>query len=233
MVETAKKILLVDDEPNIVKALKAYLERAGFRVVTAVDGPAALAVFEKEHPDFLILDLNLPGLDGFEVCKIVRKTSEIPILMLTARVDETDRLIGLEIGADDYVLKPFSPREVVARVKVILRRAGNAAPTENLIRVGKLVIDLEKHTVCFADKQVDLTPTEFEILVVLARQPRRVFSRLQIMEQAQGSAFEGYERTIDAHIKNLRIKLEPDPKHPALIQTVFGLGYKLEPGEDA
>ncbi len=134
MVETAKKILLVDDEPNIVKALKAYLERAGFRVVTAGDGASALAVFEKEHPDFMILDLNLPGMDGFEVCKIVRKTSEIPILMLTARVEETDRLIGLEIGADDYVLKPFSPREVVARVKVILRRAGNAAPPENLIQ---------------------------------------------------------------------------------------------------
>ena len=129
MVETAKKILLVDDEPNIVKALKAYLEKAGFRVVTAADGHSALAVFEKEHPDFMILDLNLPGMDGFEVCKIVRKTSDIPILMLTARVEETDRLIGLEIGADDYVLKPFSPREVVARVKVILRRSGNTAAT--------------------------------------------------------------------------------------------------------
>jgi two-component system alkaline phosphatase synthesis response regulator PhoP len=190
-------------------------------------------VFEKEHTDFMILDLNLPGMDGFEVCKIVRKTSEIPILMLTARVEETDRLIGLEIGADDYVLKPFSPREVVARVKVILRRSGNTAATENLIQVGRLAIDLEKHSVRYAEKQVDLTPTEFEILVVLARQPRRVFSRLQIMEQAQGSAFEGYERTIDAHIKNLRIKLEPDPKHPVLIQTVFGLGYKLEPDENA
>ena len=233
MVETAKKILLVDDEPNIVKALKAYLEKAGFRVVTAGDGPSALAAFEKEHPDFMILDLNLPGMDGFEVCKIVRKTSEIPILMLTARVEETDRLIGLEIGADDYVLKPFSPREVVARVKVILRRSGNTAATENLIQVGRLTIDLEKHSVRYAEKQVELTPTEFEILVVLARQPRRVFSRLQIMEQAQGSAFEGYERTIDAHIKNLRIKLELDPKHPVLIQTVFGLGYKLEPDENA
>ena len=233
MVETAKKILLVDDEPNIVKALKAYLEKAGFRVVTAGDGPSALAVFEKEHPDFMILDLNLPGMDGFEVCKIVRKTSEIPILMLTARVEETDRLIGLEIGADDYVLKPFSPREVVARVKVILRRSGNTAAAENLIQVGRLAIDLEKHSVRYAEKQVDLTPTEFEILVVLARQPRRVFSRLQIMEQAQGSAFEGYERTIDAHIKNLRNKLEPDPKNPVLIQTVFGLGYKLEPDENA
>jgi two-component system alkaline phosphatase synthesis response regulator PhoP len=233
MMETAKKILLVDDEPNIVRALKAYLEKAGFLVVTAGDGPSALAQFEKEHPDFMILDLNLPGRDGFEVCKTVRKTSEVPILMLTARVEETDRLIGLEIGADDYVLKPFSPREVVARVKVILRRSGNTAAPENLIQVGRLAIDLEKHSVHYEEKLVDLTPTEFEILVVLARQPRRVFSRLQIMEQAQGSAFEGYERTIDAHIKNLRNKLEPNPKHPVLIQTVFGLGYKLEPGEDA
>jgi two-component system alkaline phosphatase synthesis response regulator PhoP len=232
-VETTKKILVVDDEPNIVKALKAYLEKAGFRVVTAGDGPSALVSFEKEHPDFMILDLNLPGMDGFEVCRIVRKTSDIPILMLTARVEETDRLIGLEIGADDYVLKPFSPREVVARVKVILRRAGNSSSTESIIQVGHLAIDLEKHTVHYTEKQVELTPTEFDILVVLARQPRRVFSRLQIMEQAQGSAFEGYERTIDAHIKNLRIKLEPDPKRPVLIQTVFGLGYKLEPGEDA
>jgi DNA-binding response OmpR family regulator len=233
MVETTKKILVVDDESNIVKPLKAYLEKAGFRVVTAGDGPSALVSFEKEHLDFMIMDLNLPGMDGFEVCRIVRKTSDIPILMLTARVEETDRLIGLEIGADDYVLKPFSPREVVARVKVILRRAGNSSSTEGIIQVGHLAIDLEKHTVHYAEKQVELTPTEFEILVVLARQPRRVFSRLQIMEQAQGSAFEGYERTIDAHIKNLRIKLEPDPKRPVLIQTVFGLGYKLEPGEDA
>jgi DNA-binding response OmpR family regulator len=233
MNDASKKILVVDDEPNIVKALKAYLEKAGYRVVTAADGNEALAVFQKESPDFMILDLNLPGMDGFEVCKAVRKVSDIPILMLTARVEETDRLIGLEIGADDYVIKPFSPREVVARVKVILRRSTNSPRKPEMIRVGELIIDIEQHTVKLGARSIKLTPTEFEILVVLARQPRRVFSRLQIMEQAQGDAFEGYERTIDAHIKNLRLKMEPDPKNPVYIQTVFGLGYKLEPENNA
>jgi len=233
MNDAAKKILVVDDEPNIVKALKAYLEKAGYRVVTAADGKDALAVFQKESPDFMILDLNLPGMDGFEVCKAVRKGSDIPILMLTARVEETDRLIGLEIGADDYVIKPFSPREVVARVRVILRRSANSPGKPEMIRVGELIIDIEQHTVNLGDRSIELTPTEFEILVVLTRQPRRVFTRLQIMEQAQGNAYEGYERTIDAHIKNLRLKLEPDPKNPVYIQTVFGLGYKLEPGHNA
>jgi two-component system, OmpR family, alkaline phosphatase synthesis response regulator PhoP len=228
MHEMPKKILVVDDEPQIVKVLKAYLERAGYQVVTASDGKAALSTFYREKPDFLILDLNLPGIDGLDICKAVRHDSNIPILMLTARVEETDRLIGLELGADDYVLKPFSPREVVARVRTIFRRT-TAEPTQpEIIQVGNLVIDLEKHTVILENQSIDLTPTEFEILVTLARQPKRVFSRLQIMEQAQGDAFEGYERTIDAHIKNIRFKLEPNPKKPIYIQTVFGLGYKLE-----
>jgi two-component system alkaline phosphatase synthesis response regulator PhoP len=225
---TTKRILVVDDEPQIVKVVKAYLEKTGFAVVSAADGSAALAVFRREKPDLVILDLNLPGIDGLEVCRAIRRTSEVPVIMLTARVEESDRLIGLELGADDYVIKPFSPREVVARVRTILRRtSGNPFQSET-IRAGDLQIDLNLHTVMLGERIIELTPTEFEILVVLARPPRRVFSRLQIMEQAQGDAFEGYERTIDAHIKNIRLKLEANPRKPTYIQTVFGLGYKLE-----
>jgi two-component system alkaline phosphatase synthesis response regulator PhoP len=224
----AKKILVVDDEPQIVKVLKAYLEQSGFQVVTAADGKAALVSFQREKPDFMILDLNLPGMDGLDVCRAVRRDSNIPILMLTARVEEADKLVGLELGADDYVVKPFSPREVVARVRTIFRRSSADVPAAEVVRVGDLQIDLDQHTVQVGDRLVELTPTEFDILVVLARQPKRVFNRLQIMEQAQGDAFEGYERTIDAHIKNLRLKLEADPKKPTFIRTVFGVGYKLE-----
>lgn len=229
----SKKILVVDDEPQILKVLIAYLEKAGYQVFSASDGVAAISTFHKEHPDFLILDLNLPGMDGLEVCKAIRRDSNIPILMLTARVEEADKLIGLELGADDYVIKPFSPREVVARVKTIMRRAASETVQPELITVGDLVIDLEQHTVQRAGVSIDLTPTEFDILVALAKQPKRVFTRLQIMEQAQGDAFEGYERTIDAHIKNIRLKLEPNPKKPVYIQTVFGIGYKLEVQENA
>ena len=233
MPEYSKKILVIDDEAQIARVLRAYLEKAGFQVISAADGKLALATFQREKPDFLILDLNLPGMDGLDICKAVRRTSNVPILMLTARVEEADRLIGLELGADDYVVKPFSPREVVARVRTILRRAGAAAVRSEVIRVGDLEIDEEQHAVSLKDRSIELTPTEFQILAVLARQPRRVFSRLQIMEQAQGDAFEGYERTIDAHIKNIRTKLEPDPKNPVYIHTVFGIGYKLEAGADA
>ena len=225
----SKKILVVDDEPQIVKVVKAYLEQSGFQVVTAADGSTALTTFQREKPDFMILDLSLPGMDGLDVCRAVRHVSNIPILMLTARVEEADKLVGLELGADDYVVKPFSPREVVARVRTILRRAAAVdLPKPELIQVGDLQIDPDQHTVIVSDRQIELTPTEFDILVVLARQPKRVFTRLQIMEQAQGDAFEGYERTIDAHIKNIRLKLEINPKKPAYIHTVFGVGYKLE-----
>jgi two-component system, OmpR family, alkaline phosphatase synthesis response regulator PhoP len=233
MGEMTKKILVIDDEPQIVKVLKAYLEKAGYQVVTASDGNAALLTFQCEKPDFMILDLNLPGMDGLDICKAVRRDSNIPILMLTARVEEADRLIGLELGADDYVVKPFSPREVVARVKTIFRRSIAEPAKSDIIQVGDLVIDMEQHTVNLAGRPIELTPTEFGILVTLAKQPKRVFSRFQIMEQAQGDAFEGYERTIDAHIKNIRLKLEPNPKKPIYIQTVFGMGYKLEAGVDA
>ncbi|MHC1740581.1 MAG: response regulator transcription factor [Anaerolineaceae bacterium] len=233
MSEMSKKIFVIDDEPQIIKVLQVYLEKAGYQVVTASDGKNVLSIFQRENPDFVILDLNLPNIDGLELCKAIRHDSNVPILMLTARVEETDRLIGLELGADDYVIKPFSPREVVARVRAIFKRT-NAEPEKvDIIQVGRLVINLGNHTVNLANTPIELTPTEFEILVTLAKHPRRVFSRLQIMEQAQGSAFEGYERTIDAHIKNIRIKLEPNPKAPIYIQTVFGIGYKLDTGEDA
>ncbi len=228
-----KKIFVVDDEPQIVKVLKAYLEKAGYQVVTTSDGKAALSIFQRERPDFLILDLNLPGMDGLDICKAIRRDSNVPILMLTARVEEADRLIGLELGADDYVLKPFSPREVVARVKTIFRRSASEPAKTEVIQVGELIIDLGQHTITLAGKPIELTPTEFEILATLAKQPRRVFSRLQIMELAQGDAFEGFERTIDAHIKNIRLKLEPNPKRPVYIQTVFGLGYKRDVDRDA
>jgi len=230
----SKRILVVDDEPQIVSILKAYLEKSGFIVTTAEDGLTALAVYRADRPDLMILDLNLPGMDGLDVCRTVRRESDIPILMLTARVEETDKLIGLEIGADDYVVKPFSPKEVVARVRTILRRSPTIESEKQpdrvaeIITVGDLIIHLDQHTISRSDMKIELTPTEFEILLVLARQPKRVFSRLQIMEQAQGDAFEGYERTIDAHIKNIRIKLEPNPKKPLYIHTVFGVGYKLE-----
>ena len=233
MIEMTKKILVIDDEAQIVKVLKAYLEQSGYQVVTAEDGKRALAIFQREKPDFMILDLTLPGLDGLEVCRTVRRQSNIPILMLTARVEEADKLMGLELGADDYVVKPFSPREVVARVRTIFRRASGEAAQAEIIRVGNLVIDLDQHTVMVGEHKVELTPTEFDILVVLARQPKRVLTRLQIMDQAQGNAFEGYERTIDAHIKNIRLKLEPNSKDPTFIHTVFGVGYKIEVETDA
>ena len=229
----AKKILVVDDEAKIVKVLKAYLEQSGFQVVTAADGKVALDTFMREKPDFMILDLNLPGMDGLDVCRTVRRHSNIPILMLTARVEEADKLIGLELGADDYVVKPFSPREVVARVRTIFRRADGESTQSEVIRVGDLQIDLDQHTVMVSENYIELTPTEFDILVVLARQPKRVFTRMQIMELAQGNAFEGYERTIDTHIKNIRLKLEPNPKEPTFIHTVFGVGYKLDAKTDA
>jgi two-component system alkaline phosphatase synthesis response regulator PhoP len=221
------RILIVDDEPELVRIVRSYLEKAGFQVTAAYRGDEALQVFREARPDLVILDLNLPGMDGLDVAREIRRQGQTPILMLTARVEETDRLVGLELGADDYVVKPFSPREVVARVRAILRRSqGGAAPAE-VIRIAGLEIDAVRHTVRRGEESLDLTPTEFSLLAVLAGQPGRVFTRMQLLEAAQGSAFEGYERTIDVHIKNLRAKIEPDPKHPDRILTVFGIGYKF------
>jgi DNA-binding response OmpR family regulator len=225
-------ILVVDDEPKIVKTVRAYLESAGFRVVTAGDGQMALTVYRHEKPSMVILDLGLPGIDGLDVARALRTEANVPIIMLTARVDETDRLIGLELGADDYVTKPFSPRELVARVRAVLRRSG---PDKELSRApliaGDVAIDGERRQVTVAGKRVELSPTEFDLLTVLARHPGRVFTRMELLDRVQGYAFEGYERTVDAHVKNLRQKIEPDPKEPRYVVTVYGVGYKYAEDE--
>ncbi len=227
----AKKILIVEDEKKLVTLLKAYLEQAGFAVVAASDGQQALTMFRYEKPALVLLDLNLPGMDGLDVCRALRKESAVPIIMVTARVEETDRLIGLELGADDYISKPFSPREVVARVRAVLRRAeGEPTRAESLV-AGELTLDLTKHSARLKQRELELTPTEFDLLAVLMQNPGRAFTRLQLLDRVQGEAFDGYERTIDAHIKNLRQKIERDPKNPQYILTVFGVGYKF--AEDA
>ena len=224
-------VLIVDDDKKIAALLKTYFEKDGFITCLAHDGYQALETIRAHSPDLVVLDLMLPGLDGWEVCRRARKESDIPILMLTARDEETDRLIGLELGADDYVAKPFSPREVVARVRAILRRAGKVPAKPDTIRIGRLTIQPAEHLVTKDGTPLDMTPTEFRLLALLAANPNRVFSRLQLVEQVQGYAFEGYERTIDSHIKNLRRKLEDNPKEPRHIITVYGIGYKFA-GED-
>jgi DNA-binding response OmpR family regulator len=220
-------ILIIEDEPELVKVLRSYLEKAGYTVLSADRGDTGLSTWEHKRPDLVLLDLNLPGLDGLDVAREIRRKSDTPVIMLTARVEEMDELIGLEIGADDYIPKPFSPRVVVARVRALLRRV-SAGPVEMpVLRVVDLEIDQQAHTVLRAGQPIELTPTEFNLLVGMAAQPGRVFSRLQLLEQSQGTAYEGYERTVDAHIKNLRSKLELDPKKPRYIETVFGVGYRF------
>ena len=219
------RILVVDDEPEIVDLLRNYLQRDGFDVDQAADGEAALAAFGRGQPDLVILDLMLPKLDGREVCRRIRETARTPIIMLTARDEESDKLIGLELGADDYITKPFSPREVLARVRAVLRRGSREMP--EMVRAGDLMIDLRAHEVSLQGRRVDLTPTEFRLLEILAGHPNQVFTRMQLIDRVQGHAFEGYERTVDAHIKNLRGKVEPNAKTPRYILTVYGVGYKF------
>lgn len=220
-------ILIIEDEPELVKVLRSYLEQAGFNVLSALRGDTGLSTWEQKHPDLVILDLNLPGMDGLDVARAIRHKDNTPIIMLTARVEETDQLVGLELGADDYIPKPFSPRVVVARVRALLRRADQASVVASTLRAGDLEIDLDAHKLTRSGELIDLTPTEFSLLATMISQPGRVFSRLQLLEAAQGVAYEGYERTIDAHIKNLRAKLELDPKNPHYIETVFGVGYRF------
>jgi len=223
----AHTILIVDDEARIVKLVRDYLERAGFEVLAAHDGEAALTLARVEQPDLIVLDLMLPGVDGLDVCRRLRQESGVPIIMLTARVEEADRIVGLELGADDYVTKPFSPGELVARVRATLRRVHGEMGPATVIRTGDLELDTAALTATVASEPVDLTPTEFHLLATLARQPGRIFSREQLLEAVHGVAFDGYDRSVDSHIKNLRRKIEPDPRKPRYIHTVYGVGYRF------
>jgi len=222
-----KTVLVVDDEPKIVQLTRDYLEHAGFRVASASDGKEALASFRRDAPDLVVLDLGLPTLDGLDVARAIRKSSNVPIVMLTGRGDETDRVAGLELGADDYVTKPFSPKELVARVRAVLRRSELASNPADVVRAGDVTLDVSRLSVKVKDRGVELTPTEFQLLLALARSPGRVFTRAQLLDAVHGVAFESYERAIDAHVKNIRRKLEPDPREPRYLLTVHGVGYRF------
>lgn len=225
----ARDVLVVDDNEKIVEVLAAYLTGEGYTVRTAADGPSAIAEVARRVPDIALLDVMLPGVDGIELTKRFQREHGLPVILVTARSDEVDRLVGLELGADDYISKPFSPREVVARVKAVLRRVeGRSAPDGSSIRIGELEIDPARRSVSVGETTVDLTRTEFDLLAAMAAHPGRVYSRLQLLEIASGDAFEGYERTIDAHVKNIRRKLGEDPRRPRFVHTVFGVGYKVE-----
>jgi DNA-binding response OmpR family regulator len=220
-------VLVVDDEPQILQVVRDYLEHGGFAVLTAGDGRTALERARRDRPDLVVLDLGLPRLDGLDVARELRREGPVPIIMLTARADESDKLVGLELGADDYVTKPFSPKELVARVRAVLRRTEGALGQPDLLRSGDLELDLGRLEVRVGDRKVELTPTEFQLLAALARQPGRVFTRAQLLTAIRGVAFESYERAIDAHVKNIRRKLEPDPSSPRYLLTAFGVGYRL------
>ena len=221
-----KKVLVVDDDVKTVELVKLYLNRDGYRVLTAYDGTEALRLAREGHPDLIVLDLMLPGIDGLEICRTLRGESDVPIIMLTAKTTDQDKLIGLDLGADDYVTKPFSPRELAARVRVVLRRLpGERGPDE--IKHGELTVSFLRHEASLAGRSLNLTTVEFKLLGVLAKEPGRVFSRVQLIDEALGYDFEGFDRTIDVHILNLRRKLELNPSHPKYLKTVYGAGYKL------
>jgi two-component system alkaline phosphatase synthesis response regulator PhoP len=222
----AQKILVIDDEPKIVEICHDYLKADGYEVISAVDGPNGLAAIRREKPDLIVLDLMLPGMDGFDLCRQLRRESNVPVIMLTARVDEADKLAGLELGADDYITKPFSPRELVARVRTVLRRAGGGEPPD-VLQVGELTLDRERYAVTLPGREESLTPTEFEILFTLASQPGRIFTRSQLLTAVHGVAFASYERAIDSHIRNLRKKLEVSEDESRYIATIYGVGYKF------
>jgi two-component system alkaline phosphatase synthesis response regulator PhoP len=223
------KILIIEDEIKIARLVRLYLEEAGFTAIAIHDGAQAIPAFRHERPDLVILDLNLPGRDGLDICRALRRDSDVPIIMLTARIEETDRLIGLELGADDYIVKPFSPREVVARVRAVLRRASGSLNSSDTVRVGDLTLDMAGYRAWLGDFLLTLTRSEFDILAALARNTGRVLSRLQLLEETQGITYEGYERSIDQHIKNLRRKTEEEAGHERIIHTVYGVGYRLDP----
>jgi two-component system alkaline phosphatase synthesis response regulator PhoP len=226
-----QRILVVDDDKQIVRLVQSYLERAGFLVLTAYDGETALHAIRRERPDLIILDLMLPNRDGWEITRLIRGEpglASLPIIMLTARVEDTDKIVGLELGADDYIPKPFNPHEVVARVRAVLRRATGAPAAPRILAVGGLRMDMDRHEVTLDDAPVELTPTEFDLLKVMMEQRGHAFTRLELVEKGLGYSYEGLERTIDSHIKNLRRKIEPNPGQPTYIETVYGVGYRLK-----
>jgi DNA-binding response OmpR family regulator len=220
-------ILIVDDEPKILKLTRDYLEKEGFRVISAVDGSSALAAARREKPDLIVLDLMLPGMDGWQVCRALRRDMDVPIIMLTARAEESDQIVSLELGADDYITKPFSPRTLVARVRAVLRRTQGQLKPPSLIRSGGLEIDLLAHQAQLDGQPLHLTPTEYKLLLALAEHPGQLMSREMLTDDLHGQVFEGFDRSIDSHIKNLRRKLEKDPAHPRFIETVYGEGYRF------
>jgi len=223
-----KKILVVDDKPELRTLLKSYLTQEGYDVFTAKDGQDALFVARSELPDLIILDLMMPEMNGYDFLRAYKRTADTPIILLTAKLEENDKILGLELGADDYVTKPFSPRELTARVRAVLRRAEKAAHTPNpILRAGPIELDQHSHRLHVSGQPVDLTPSEFDLLSTLLSSPGRVFSRLELLERLQGAAYEGYERTIDVHIRNLRTKIEADPSNPVFIETVYGVGYRF------
>jgi len=223
-----RKVLVVDDDRKIVDLVRLYLEKDGYLVLSAYDGLRALELARYKRPDIILLDLMLPEMDGLDVCRILHAESDVPIIMLTARTTDQDKLVGLELGADDYITKPFNPLEVVARVRAVLRRVSKDAPQgPSEMRFDDLVIDRRCHEVRVQGKGVNLTPTEFRLLEVLAEEPGRVFTRLELLDRVFGYDYEGFERTVDVHVKNLRQKIEPNPKHPIYIQTIYGVGYKF------
>jgi len=229
----SKKILIADDEQHILDTVSAYLKAEGYDVLTVRDGRAALFAFRHEHPDVVILDVQMPEMNGWEAARLIRKESGVPLVFLTARVDDIDQITGLEIGADDYITKPFSPRVVVARVRALLRRAGNDTLSESTVyRVGGLELNPETRIVTRDGARVDLTPSEFTLLQTLITRPGRVFTRMELLDIVQGEAYAAYERTIDVHVKNLRIKIEDDPRDPRYVETVYGVGYRMRPDNE-
>lgn len=229
----AQKILVVDDDRQIVRLVSSYLEQAGYEVSTAFDGEMALRQARQEHPALMILDLMLPDRDGWDVTRTLRADqalANLPIIMLTARVEDTDKIVGLEVGADDYITKPFNPREVVARVRALLRRSAGPVAVARVLRAGDISMDLDRHEVSVEGRAVELTPTEYELLKTLLENPGRALSRNHLMEKGLGFEYAAMERTVDSHIKNLRKKIEPDPTKPRYIQSVFGVGYRLQAG---
>lgn len=222
-----KTILVVDDKANVRIMLREYLTEQGYRVVTADNGRTALFVAREEKPDLILLDIMMPEMDGTDFLRNYRKEANTPVIMLTAKVEETDKVLELELGADDYITKPFGMRELLARVRAVLRRVGPDEPAQELLRVADVVLDVNGRRVTVAEQEVDLTPSEFDLLTILMANPGRAFTRLDLVEQLQGIALEGAEKTINVHVRNLRLKIEPDPTHPRYVETVFGVGYRF------